>query len=51
VCDHHLHGTAKRAHSLLKGSPHEGEAITEPAGGSSEQSKQSGVEGGNGGGG
>lgn len=37
VCDHHRHGTAKRAHSLLRGSPREGQSITEPAGVSSKQ--------------
>lgn len=37
VCDHHHHGTAKRVHSLLMGSPQEGELTTVPAGGSSKQ--------------
>lgn len=35
VCDHHRHGTARRAHGLLRESPQEGESITEPVGVSS----------------
>lgn len=37
VCDHHRHGTARGAHGLLRGSPQEGESISEPAGVSSKQ--------------
>lgn len=37
VCDHRRHGTARGAHGLLRGSPREGESITEPAGVSSKQ--------------
>ena len=37
VCDHHRHGTVRRAHGLLRESPQEGESITEPVGVSSKQ--------------
>lgn len=37
VCDHPPHGTARRAHSLLRGSPQESKSITESAGVCSKQ--------------